>query len=375
MSTSNKNKKVFVGLSGGVDSAVSAALLKKHGYDMTGVFVRIALPGYPCSAGEDRREALRVAAHLQIPFVDIDLSEQYQKKVFEYSMDAYRLGETPNPDALCNREIKFGLLYDFVMANGADYLATGHYACTMIYHSKKSPDKIETRLLAGKDQGKDQSYFLWAVPGERLRRTLFPVGNLRKSEVRTLAKKFNLPNADRKDSQGLCFLGGVSMEDALMRELAPVPGDILDTDGEVIGTHRGAVLYTMGQRHGFTVNISNTSAEPLYVVGKDIARNSVTVGLKKNQSPVLESPECREDLDFSSVQLRETNWIGEVQVGAYKARFRYRQELFPAALQQDRNTICIQTPESIPLGQSLVLYEGERCLGGGVITQVSKSAL
>ncbi|MGH7141811.1 MAG: tRNA 2-thiouridine(34) synthase MnmA, partial [Minisyncoccia bacterium] len=176
MSISTKKKKVFVGLSGGVDSAVSAALLKKERYDVTGVFVRIALPGYPCSAGEDRREALRVAAHLQIPFLDIDLSEKYRQKIFAHSMEAYARGETPNPDALCNREIKFGLLYDFAMSRGADYLATGHYA--RIYKGQSF-----VKLLAGKDPEKDQSYFLWAVPELRLAKTIFPVGHLYKKEV------------------------------------------------------------------------------------------------------------------------------------------------------------------------------------------------
>jgi tRNA-specific 2-thiouridylase len=355
VSTSAKKKgRVFVGLSGGVDSAVSAALLQQEGYDVTGVFVRIALPGYACTAGEDRREALRVAAHLHIPFRDIDLSREYEEKIFRLSLDAYRRGETPNPDALCNREIKFGLLWDFVMSEGADYLATGHYA------------QIKDGLLyAGVDGTKDQSYFLWAVPGERLQKTLFPVGGLEKKEVRALAKKFDLPNADRRDSQGLCFLGGVTMDEALMKELAPIPGDVLDDHGTVIGSHHGAVLYTIGQRHGFDVHTHTPSTEPFYVTEKDVLHNTITVGPKLAAAAHVSG--------MATVPLREENWIGPVEVGQYTARFRYRQKLMHAKLTRAdmQATAALQTAESIPVGQSLVLYDGERCLGGGIIEATS----
>ena len=220
-----------------------------------------------------------------------------------------------------------------------------------------------TQLLAGADQEKDQSYFLWAVPEERLAKTLFPVGGLYKSEVRKLATQFNLPNAARKDSQGLCFLGGVSMEDALMRELSPMSGEVLGEAGNVIGAHRGAVLYTMGQRHGFDVQAAHSSTEPLYVVDKDTKHNTITVKRKASPFSLPATPR---------VVLREENWIGEVGEGTYEARFRYRQKLFPANISRAEGNIIVvvDTAEPIPVGQSLVLYSGERCLGGGVITSV-----
>ena len=351
-----RGKKVFVGLSGGVDSAVSAALLKQQGYNVTGVFAWIALPGYPCSAGGDRREALRVATHLQIPFEDINLSEEYRKKVFESALESYRRGETPNPDALCNREIKFGLLYDFVRAKGADHIATGHYART------KQSSGGETHLYAGVDSEKDQSYFLWAVPESILAHALFPVGGLHKREVRVLARKFGLPNAQRKDSQGLCFLGNVSMEEALLKELRPAEGTVLDRGGTIIGKHRGAVLYTIGQRHGFELFVHGTKEVPHYVVAKNIEKNTITV----SSDPIVL---FKGGPSGTKIELREMNWIGTVENGACQARFSYRQHLRPAWLTRRDITASVEfgAPEAVPVGQSLVLYRGARCLGGGVI--------
>jgi tRNA-specific 2-thiouridylase len=345
----NKGKKVFVGLSGGVDSAVSAALLQKEGYDVVGAFIRIALPGYPCSAGQDKIDAMRVAAHLRIPFKEADLSKEYQKKVFEISMKEFERGRTPNPDALCNREIKFGIFYDWALSQGADYIATGHYARTMTIP--------ETVLLAGIDSSKDQSYFLWAVPQDRLAKTLFPVGHLRKVQVRALAKKFGLPNAGRPDSQGLCFLGDVSIGDMLHRELTLVPGDVLDKRGEVVGRHEGVQAYTLGQRHGFSLFAATPDTKPHYVIAKDVEFNTLTVSADK-----------RPRGSATVIELGEANWIGEAPDGPCLARFRYRQELMPAHKQGD--TITLTEPQYAPEGQSLVLYRGERCLGGGIIDSV-----
>src|SRR3989344_2031423 len=258
-----KNRKVFVGLSGGVDSAVSAALLKHEGYDVTGVFITIALPGYPCPAAEDRVEAMRVAAHLDIPFLEVNLSKEYEQEVFRPSIEEWQRGRTPNPDTLCNEKIKFGIFFDWCIAQGADFVATGHYAQVALKKtaaqapsdglavaSAPSQQFFSTQLLVAADKNKDQTYFLWAVPEEKLRRTLFPIGALQKSEVRALAEKLGLPNAKRPDSQGLCFLGDISLDDMLQHELGLVPGSILDEEGEVVGTHRGAALDTPGQRHG-----------------------------------------------------------------------------------------------------------------------------
>lgn len=343
-------RKVFVGLSGGVDSAVSAALLQQDGYKVVGIFVRIVLPGYPCSAGADKVEAMRVAAHLQIPFIEIDLSQKYADDVFTRTMKEYKAGHTPNPDTVCNREIKFGALYEYARAHGADLLATGHYART-----RQVGGKTELRVSA--DTQKDQSYFLWQVPERVLEHVLFPVGEYTKDAVRALAQTFGLPNAKRKDSQGLCFLGDVSMEQLLSQELAPVPGVVLSEAGEVIGTHRGSVLYTVGERHGFTVHAQDTHTMPHYVIGKNIQDNTIVVSTEKFPRGVTKT----------LVHLTDTNWIGNAEDGSEcMARYRYRQALMPAT-HIDFETVLLHSAQYIPEGQSLVLYDGERCLGGGVV--------
>lgn len=340
--------KVFVGLSGGVDSAVSAALLQQQGHEVTGVFIRIALPGYPCSAGEDKIEAQRVAAHLGIPFKSIDLSEEYAKEVFKNTIDEYKAGRTPNPDALCNQKIKFGAFFDWCIANGADMVATGHYAQTK-----------GGRLYKGKDATKDQSYFLWMVPTAALEKTLFPVGHLEKSEVRALAEKFNLPNAKRHDSQGLCFLGGITVEDMLERELQLVPGKVVDEAGVVVGTHRGVQLYTLGQRHGFTLTNTTNETSPYYVIAKDAARNQLVVSKEKYPKAAKRT----------SITLAASNWINTIAPTTnIEARYRYRQQLLNATV-DSKNSVMLLEPQYVPLGQSLVLYIEEECLGGGVIVE------
>ena len=350
--------KVFVGLSGGVDSAVSAALLQKEGYEVTGVFIRITMPGYPCTAPEDRLDAMRVAAHLHIPFLELDLSSEYKKDVFDTSIQEFKKGNTPNPDTLCNKEIKFGKFYEFARARGTDFVATGHYA--QIIKNKKSG---ELEMCAGADTEKDQSYFLWMMPKEALSHVLFPVGGMQKFEVRKLAEKFKLPNARRKDSQGLCFLGDVPIKDMLERELAPVPGDVLSERGEVMGSHRGAVLYTLGERHGFTLHVHSPNAPAFYVVGKDIERNTITVS----------SEPYPQGASSTRVRLTEANWLGPAPSGKVLARFRYRQALLPATFEDGVATLG--APRYIPPGQSLVFYRaskhGEVCLGGGVVSEVS----
>ena len=354
--------KVFVGLSGGVDSAVSAALLQKAGHEVTGVFIRIALPGYPCSAGEDQLDAMRVAAHLKIPFFAIDLSKEYKKHVFEISIKEFAKGRTPNPDALCNREIKFGLFFDWCMEQGADRVATGHYVrvqqCVPLRRDKHDPNSSgehTVALLSGADEDKDQSYFLWAVPETKLRRTLFPIGSLKKIEVRKLAGRFGLPNAARKDSQGLCFLGDVSVDDMLQQELTLVPGGVLNEEGAVVGKHAGVQAYTLGERHGFELFKQGPSALPQYVVGKDVEFNTITVSPEKFPRNATQT----------EVELSEENWIGAVEDGPCMARYRYRQTLIPAIKKEP--TVTLLEPHFVPEGQSLVLYRGERCLGGGVI--------
>lgn len=349
-----KNKgKVFFGLSGGVDSAVSAALLQQQGYEVTGVFIRIVIPGYPCTAGADKIEAMRVAAHLDIPFLELDLSKEYGKQVFRPSIGEFKEGKTPNPDVLCNREIKFGKFFEFARSCGADLIATGHYARL-----------VSEKLFTGADSEKDQSYFLWAVPETVLRYTLFPVGNLKKTHVRALARRFGLPNAARKDSQGLCFLGPISMQDMLTHELSPKPGNVLDEAGVIIGSHQGTLLYTLGERHGFVLFAQTPEMPPHFVIAKDIAQNTITVSTSR----------FPRDASKTRIMLRDCNWIGVVPSRRYQARFRYRQTLIPAELDrsdfrgsQTCPTITLLEPHYVPMGQSLVLYDSTRCLGGGIV--------
>lgn len=342
------NKKVFVGLSGGVDSAVSAALLKQEDYDVTGVFIKIQIPGYPCPAAEDRIEAMRVATHLDIPFIEIDLSKEYEENVFKPSISEFQKGRTPNPDTLCNEKIKFGIFFDFCKSKGADFVATGHYAC------------IEDGILyMGKDPSKDQSYFLWAVPETVLGFVRFPVGSMAKSEVRALAEKLGLPNAHRHDSQGLCFLGPIGIDDMLSRELKPAEGRVLSESGESIGTHGGAALFTLGQRHGFSLFQHSPHTKPHFVVAKDVENNTITVSA--SQFP--------EHSIGTKIILSHTNWFGDAENGSCTAQYRYHQKYIPAELKKEgeKTEIILNEPHYVPLGQSLVLYRGERCLGGGVI--------
>ena len=259
-------KTVFVGLSGGVDSAVSAYLLKKEGYRVVGVFLKAWEPDFlPCTGARDRLEAMRVAAHLGIPFTTYDLEEEYKKDVVDVFVEEYRRGRTPNPDVLCNRAIKFGAFWEKAKADGADMIATGHYA------SRKLEDG-SWKLEASKDKEKDQTYFLWTLNQDDLAHSLFPVGGYEKSEVRKIAEKARLPNAERKDSQGLCFLGHVDMRSFLKRYIPAKPGSLYGTNGEIVGEHEGATFYTVGER----VSV-RTGGKKMYVVAKDTSLNTLTV--------------------------------------------------------------------------------------------------
>ena len=347
-------QKVFIGMSGGVDSSVSAALLLRAGYEVIGVFVKAWEPpgefGKICTWREDRREAMRVAAKLNISLVTLDLGKEYKAAVVDYMLAEYKAGRTPNPDVECNRHIKFGLLYNWAMANGADFVATGHYA---------QSDVKNQRLLAGADKNKDQSYFLWAIKSEQLAKILFPIGALEKSEVRKLATKFGLPNAARPDSQGLCFVGQLDIKTFLQEFVATKPGQVLNELGEVIGTHDGAIFYTLGERHGFTVTKKTANDEPYYVVSKNMVDNTITVSAKNNISST------------NRLLISNPNWLAEPQLGKqYQARIRYRAPLLPCVIKQEgENTIVefSQGPDFITPGQSVVIYGGERVVGGGII--------
>lgn len=359
LSLMSRGKKVFVGLSGGVDSAVSAALLKEKGFDVTGVFIKVWQPDFlECTWREERRDAMRIALHLDIPFLFFDFSEEYKKGVAEYMINEYKAGRTPNPDVLCNREIKFGAFWKKAQALGADFIATGHYV------RREKNEKDEYILIEGKDKEKDQSYFLWTLTQADLEHSLFPIGNMEKSEVRELARKYKLPVAEKKDSQGLCFLGQVTMEEFLSHFISSKPGKVLNTTGEVIGTHKGALLYTIGERHGFTVTKKNPDDGAFYVVSKDMRANTITVSNNKEEI---------EELSPTAVLLSSVNWLIEPEISTLSARIRYRQAKVPIKLFADKKKLGVEFSDpakGLSLGQSIVFYDGDAMIGGAIMDKV-----
>lgn len=354
-----RKRKVFVGLSGGVDSAVAAALLKEKGYDVTGVFIEVWQPDFlECSWREERRDAMRVALHLDIPFLFFDFADEYKKGVADLMLSEYKAGRTPNPDVLCNKEIKFGAFWKRARELGADYIATGHYA------KKEKNRKEEFVLCEGVDSDKDQSYFLWTMPHTHLEDVLFPLGGMKKSEVRELAKKFKIPVSEKKDSQGICFLGEVSMEDFLSHFIPVKPGKVLNTAGEVVGTHKGALLYTLGQRHGFTVTSKSPDDSAFYIVSKDMKANTITVS---NVEEEIES------FAPTKVLLSNINWISEPEESRITARIRYRGKKVRVNLFTEKNKLGVEFLElqkGLSLGQSIVFYNGSECLGGAIMDKV-----
>ncbi len=350
-----QKKKVFVGMSGGVDSSVSAALLKEAGYNVVGVFIKVWQADFlPCTWREERREAMRVAAHLGIPFLTLNLEKEYKQEVVDYMIREYSEGRIPNPDIMCNKYVKFGAFFNFARAHGADFIATGHYAQVKDEH-----------LMMSVDAEKDQTYFLWTLTERELAHTLFPIGHLKKSEVRVLAEKFGLPNADKKDSQGICFIGMVDMADFLQHYLKTKKGDVLDQEGNLIGTHDGAVLYTIGQRRGFTVHNKHTDETPYFVIAKNIAMNTITVAhhdpehTQRGQSKIF-----LEHLNLRTYQ------------GELTARMRHRGELLPVEViinneDKARGVAQFEIPRSdFAPGQSLVFYNKDECIGGGIIEKL-----
>jgi len=348
-------QKVVVGMSGGVDSSVSVALLQEAGYEVYGAFIRVWEPAIgtlgACDWREERRDALRVAAHLGISLETLDAQELYKKDVVDEMIAEYTKGRTPNPDVLCNRSVKFDVLMNYARSIGAEKIATGHYARTE-----------EGKLFAGVDTEKDQSYFLWGVSQELLSHTLFPIGGMTKKEVREYARRVGLPNAEKKDSQGICFIGPVDVKDFLRAFITAEKGNILNEEGKVIGSHSGALLFTLGERHGFTITDVEARKTPLYVVGKDVEVNTLTV------SPTPLSQEA----DSQEIKLERVNWIGEEprEGKEYSARLRYRAPLTEVKLRWENRSltsVMIKEPTLATSGQSLVLYDGDRCLGGGII--------
>lgn len=360
-----RGKKVFVGVSGGVDSSVAAALLLDQGYDVVGVFIRTWQPDFiECTWRDERRDAMRVCAHLNIPFVELDLEQEYKQGVADYMIAEYRLGRTPNPDVMCNREVKFGGFLRWARAQGADYVATGHYARVAKTPSFRGGGRRPgVSLLKGMDPSKDQSYFLWTLTQDQLQHILFPVGHLPKSKVRSLAEAYKLPTATKKDSQGICFIGEIDMKEFLAHYIESISGDVLNESGEVIGNHPGALFFTLGERHGFTVTQKTTDDKPYYVVAKDVVHNTITVS--QNPQPKQGS---------AVAKLENCIWRGSPSFRGGKgvfAQIRYHGDFKSLTLNQispsEVEIIFDEADYTLSPGQSVVVYDGDTCVGGGVV--------
>lgn len=356
--------RVALGMSGGVDSSVAAHLLVEQGYDVTGVFLECwRAPG--CRSEEDRKDALKVALSLGIPFKVLDFKQTYKDKVVEYFFDEYQAGRTPNPDVLCNKEIKFGLFYDWAMEQGFEYIATGHYASIFA-------DSRQKKFLSiPKDTHKDQTYFLYLLDKNYLDHVLFPLGALSKTEVRELAKAKDIHVASKKDSVGICFIGDINVHHFLKERLGENPGEVVDTSGNVLGSHTGLWFYTIGQRHGFSVQdktlinqsdgsvIEKHNIPPFYVVGKKPEVNQLVVGFGA-------------DTYFAEFSVSKLHWITEEpQTSKLLVRIRHTGKLLNGSL--ENGTVRLDEPcQGIAEGQSAVFYQQHQdrvvCLGGGVIS-------
>ncbi|MFC7358186.1 tRNA 2-thiouridine(34) synthase MnmA [Jejudonia soesokkakensis] len=394
-------KRVVVGLSGGVDSSVAAYLLQEQGYEVIGLFMKnwhddTVTISNECPWLEDSNDAMLVAQKLGIPFQTVDLSEQYKERIVDYMFHEYKMGRTPNPDVLCNREIKFDVFMNIALDLGADYVATGHYCRKATVEVR---GKEVYQLLAGKDPNKDQSYFLCQLSQKQLKKTLFPVGELLKPEVRKIAKEQDLITAEKRDSQGLCFIGKVRLPEFLQQQLAPkkgviveVPGDLSVykntktnfsseverlhylsekkqyslTDGKIVGEHQGAHYFTRGQRKGLAVG---GTKEPLFVIETNVDDNIIYTGQGKKHPGLY-----RRGLFVKNDEVhwvREDLQLQENQVMEVEARIRYRQSLEKATLHQTISGLYVifDTPQSaITEGQFVAWYQGEELLGSGVIS-------
>ncbi len=338
--------RVYVGMSGGVDSSLTAALLVEQGYDVTGVYMKNwtqDMPGMKCPWADDLADAKRVAVQLGIDFKVFDFEKDYRHKVVDYMIDEYKRGRTPNPDIMCNQEVKFKLFLEAALDDGADMIATGHYA------------RVENGVLKqAVDTNKDQTYFLYRVTVEALQKTLFPLGSYTKPQVREMAKERSLTTAGKKDSQGICFVGKIGIRDFLSEYVQQKPGDVIDTKtSKVIGRHDGAIFYTLGQRHGLDVG----GGLPYYVIGKDMDKNEVYVTTDLNDDTLWKKV----------IELEEAHWINrKPEDGEYDIRIRHRAPLTKALLKDSVLTL-VDSQRAITGGQSVVIYNNNDCLGGGIV--------
>ncbi|MFA5870749.1 MAG: tRNA 2-thiouridine(34) synthase MnmA [Candidatus Paceibacterota bacterium] len=381
-SRSETRKRVFVGLSGGVDSSVAAYLLKEQGYDVVGVFLRCY--NIDGCAERDAEDARRVAEHLEIPFYVFDFEEEYKRLVVDYMIEGYRAGLTPNPDVMCNKEIKFGLFLERALKLGADYVATGHYV-----RLRRNFQFSIFNLQIAEDKNKDQSYFLWTLTQEQLKRSLFPLGDITKPEVRVIAKKVGLPTAEKKDSQGVCFLGMIDMKDFLITFIKEARGEVRTIDGKLVGHHKGVRFYTIGQRHFDIEQTTNNKQpttnnikqkrerndrKPFYIAKKDIENNILYVAEGSGHEALT-----KKEVELTGVIINESLFRDEkkyiIKIPVL-ARVRYRQPLFGATLflscrglsVVDCRLEFISPQKFVAEGQSAVFYKDDGTLvGGGVI--------
>lgn len=364
MVKNKKSTKIVVGMSGGVDSSVAALLLKRQGYDVIGVFMKNwdeKDDDGVCTATEDYEDVVRVCNQIDIPYYTVNFTQEYWDRVFKYFLKEYKNGRTPNPDVMCNKEIKFKAFLDFAIKIGADYIATGHYA-------RVDYTDDEYKMLKGVDQNKDQTYFLCELGQNQLSKTIFPVGQLKKSEVRDIARKAGLKTADKKDSTGICFIGERKFKKFLSEFLPSQPGEIRDMSGNILGRHDGLMYYTLGQRRGLGIGGVGTG-EPWFVVDKDLKNNILYIA-QGEKNPALYS---------YGLIASNLNWISEKKVPDVfncKAKFRYRQPDQGVTFYLRENNKCFvkfdEPQRAVTPGQFVVFYIGDVCLGGGIIEDILK---
>ena len=365
MAKKPKDTRVVVGMSGGVDSSVAALLLKEQGYDVIGIFMKnwdeADEFGY-CTAAEDYEDVRRVCEQIGIPYYTVNFEKEYWDRVFAYFLDEYKKGRTPNPDIICNKEIKFKAFLEHALKLGADYLATGHYAGIDF-------DGGEYRLLRGADPNKDQTYFLCQLNQYQLSKSMFPIGHLLKNEVREIAKDNNLVTADKKDSTGICFIGERNFKKFLSNYLPAQPGKMMTPEGEVKGRHEGLMYYTLGQRKGLGIGGAGTG-EPWFVADKDIEKNILYVVQGENHPNLYSYGLVAVDLHWISKKSKPS-------VFECTAKFRYRQKDQGVTVYIEENDTCTvefnNLQKAITPGQSVVFYDGEVCLGGATIDNVLKN--